>query len=218
MPSAGARCSIWRCRHDEAKARSTTHSAGRKPALDLLCRRLAGGDRTIWIEQLAIAKLDAALASGTIRCKIERIRAKPKLVKRSDQVAVVFLPAELREPWEDRPTIYLNGEPQSGWLFLWNFDRIKYFGDAVEEVAAKPVEMQKTAAEKGHPLRYDWVQIALFADFLRRNSRGITRNRVVHELQHRLPEEGVKVPGDTELQEVVKQVFAFAERHPQKPR
>ena len=43
-------------------------------------------------EQLAIAKLDAALASGKIRCKIERIGAKPELVKRSDQVAVVFCP------------------------------------------------------------------------------------------------------------------------------
>ena len=167
---------------------------------------------------LAIQKLDDALASGKIRCKIERIGAKPARIKRSDRVAMIYLPDELRDRGDEHPYICVNGEPRPGWLFLWNFDRIKYFGDAVEEVAAKPVEMQKTAAEKGRPLRYDWVQIALFADFLRRNSRGITRNHVVHELQQRLAEEGVEVPGDTELQAVVKQVFAFAERHPQKPR
>ena len=47
---------------------------------------------------------------------------------------------------------------------------------------------------------------------------GISRNHVVRELQHRLPPEGVKVPENTELQEVVKQVFSFDERRPQKPR
>jgi hypothetical protein len=167
---------------------------------------------------LAIQKLDDALASGTIRCKIERIGAKPGRIKRSDRVAMIYLPDELREPWDEHPYIRVNGEPRPGWLFLWNFDRIKYFGDAVEEAAAKPVEMQETAAAKGRLLRSDWVESALFADFLRRNSRGITRNHVVHELQQRLAEEGVKVPGDTELQAVVKQVFTFAEHHSQKPR
>ena len=168
---------------------------------------------------LAIQKLDDALASGTIRCKIERAGAEPARMKRSDRVAMIYLPDELHEPGDEHPYICVNDEPQRGcWLFLWNFDRIKYFGDAVEEVAAKPVKKQKTAAEKGRPLRYDWIKIALFADFLRRNSRGITRNRVVNELQKRLVEEGVKLLGDTELQAVVKEVFDFAERHPQKPR
>lgn len=170
-------------------------------------------------EPLAIEKLGGALASGTIRCKIERVGAKPALIKRSDRVGMVYLPDELHEPGDERPYIRINDEPQRGcWLFLWNLDLIKYFGDAVEEVAAKPVKTQKATVAVGHPLRYDWVQIALFAYFLRRNSRGITRNQVVNELQKLPVEEGVKLPGDTELQAVVKQVFDFAERHSQKPR
>jgi len=47
-------------------------------------------------EQLAIQKLGAALASGKVRCKIERIGAKPQLTKRSDRVAVVFSPTDCR--------------------------------------------------------------------------------------------------------------------------
>ena len=178
------------------------------------CRRRPNDfDLSSWRSQ----KLDAALASGTIRCKIERIGAKPKLVKRSDQVAVVFLPDELLEGWEDRPTIYLNDKPQSGWLFLWNYDRIKYFGDFRRRGRGEPVEMQKTAAEEGHPVVHDWREITLFAvqacDF-----RKLNANAIVHELQDRLADEGVKVPADRELQTVVKQVLTFAERHQQTPR
>ena len=76
---------------------------------------------------------------------------------------------------------------------------------------------QETAATVAHPLRYDWIEIVLFADRLRRNSRGITRNGVVRELQQLLPGKDVKAPENTELQEVVKQVFTFDERHPLEP-
>ena len=40
-------------------------------------------------ELLAIEKLYGALTSGTIRCKIERIGAKPELIKRSDRIAMI---------------------------------------------------------------------------------------------------------------------------------
>jgi hypothetical protein len=169
-------------------------------------------------ERLAIEKLGGALGSGSIRCKIERIDAKPELIKRGARVAMIYQPEGEYDEWYENPYPSINDGARQGLLFLWNLDRLIYFGDAVEEAAAKPVEMQETAAAKGRLLRYDWVEIALFADFLRRNSRGITRNHVVHKLQQRLAEQGVEVPGDTELQAVVKQVFDFAERHPQKPR
>ena len=53
---------------------------------------------------LAIQKLGDALAIGHDPLQDRKHQgAKPKLVKRSDRVAVVFLPDGIDEPWEERP-------------------------------------------------------------------------------------------------------------------
>ena len=169
-------------------------------------------------EQLAIAKLDAALASGTIRCKIERIGAKPQLVKRSDQVAVVFLPDEVQEGWEDRPTIYLNGKPQSGWLFLWNYDRINFFNISAEAGPVSAVKTQKTPVAVGHPVVHDWREITLFAVQACLDFRKLKANAIVHKLQDRLETAGIEVPAESELQKAVRQVLTFDERRQLTPK
>ena len=118
------------------------------------------------VAELAIAKLAQALASGKVRCKIERLHAEPVLVTGSDRAAAVHLPQELRWfSWEDNgPVVYLNDAPQDGWLFLWNDDLEKDFSkiflgvSAVVETA--PVKGQKTVAVKGRPPIYDWPEIA----------------------------------------------------------
>ena len=157
--------------------------------------------------QLAIQKLGAALASGTIRCKTERLRAKPKLMKGGDQVAVRYLPAKLREGWEDRHTIDLNGEPQSGWLFLWNYDLIKYFNISAEEGPASAVKTQKTPAAVGHPVVRDWREIMLFAVRACLDFPALKANAIVLELRERLEAAGIKVP-----------VLTFDERHQLTPK
>ena len=86
---------------------------------------------------------------------------------------------------------------REGWLFLWNFDRIKYFGDAVEEVAAKPRRNAKNRCSNRTSLAIRLgTNRALSPILCGAIFRGIKRNRVVYELQQRLAEEGVKVPGD----------------------
>jgi hypothetical protein len=163
-------------------------------------------------EQLAIAKLDAALASGTIRCKIERIGAKPQLMKRSDQVAAVFLPDGEQDGWEERPTSYLNDEPQSGWLFLWDYDRINFFNISAEAGPAIAVKTQETPVAVGHPVVHDWREIMLFAVQAYLDSRALKANAIVHKLEERLEAAGIKVPA-SELQKAVRQVLAFDKRH-----
>lgn len=169
-------------------------------------------------EQLAIQKLDEALASNKVRCKIDPIRAKPELVKRSDQVAVVFLPVELQDPWEDRHTIYLNGEPQSGWLFLWNYDRINFFNISAEAGPASAVKTQKTRVAVGHPVVHEWREIMLFAVQAYLDFRKLKANAIVHKLQERLEDAGIKVPADSELQKAVRQVLNFDKRHQLTPK
>ena len=103
---------------------------------------------------LAIVKLDAALEAGAIRCKIERIGTKPELPPRR-QVDVVFLPDELLEGGQEQPLIHVNGEPREGWLFLWNFDLIKYFN-----LPAEPTpQRQETADNSGRPATRAWEEI-----------------------------------------------------------
>ena len=168
---------------------------------------------------LAIKKLDDALASGTIRCKIERIGAKTALIKRSDRVAMVYLPDELRDPEDEHPYIRVNDEPQLGcWLFLWNFDLMKFFGDAVEEVAAKPVKTQKATAAVGHPVVHDWREITLFAVQVCLDFRKLKANAIVPKLQGRLEAAGIKVPADSELQKAVQQVLTFDKRRQLTPK
>jgi hypothetical protein len=158
-------------------------------------------------ERLAIKQLDDALASGTIRCKIESARngARPVLAKRADRIAAVFLPDELCDPWVERPNIYLNDRPREGSLFLWNYDRIKYFDGSVEIARPEP-------ATRGRPLVHDWIEITLIAVQLRRNYPAIKPTPLISRIQERLEDEGMKVPVLSELQKLADKVFAFDRR------
>ena len=124
----------------------------------------------------------------------------------------------MQEPWDERPTIYLNGKPQSGWLFLWNFDRIKFFNISAEAGPASAVKTQKTTAAVGHPVVHDWREIMLFAVQACLDFRKLKANAIVHELQDRLEAAGIKVPADSELQKAVRQVLDFDKRHQLTPK
>jgi len=130
-------------------------------------------------EELAIEKLNDAFAAGKIHCKFERLGDKPKRLKRSDRIEVLIVPDEIREGWDARLEVRLNGEKQTDWLFLWNFDRIKYFRTPAESAQAKMGKTKETLVAEGHPLRYDWIEIVLFADRLRTRLRRIHRVRDV---------------------------------------
>ena len=162
-------------------------------------------------ERLAIKQLDDALASGTIRCKIESARngAEPVLVKRADRIAAVFLPDELCDPWAERPNVYLNDRPREGSLFLWNYDRIKYFDERTDWVPPKAIEVQKTSAAVGRPLVHDWIKITLLAVQLRQNYPTIKPTPLISTIQEQLEEEGIKAPVLSELQRMADQVFGF---------
>jgi hypothetical protein len=166
-------------------------------------------------ERLAIKQLDDALASGTIRCKIESARngSKPVLVKGANRVAAVFLPDELCDPWVERPNVYLNDRPREGWLFLWNYDRIKYFDESADWVPPKAVEVQETPAAVGRPPVHDWIRITLIAEQLRRNCPTIKPTRLISKIQDRLEAEGKKAPVLSALQPLVGKVFAFDNKH-----
>jgi hypothetical protein len=127
---------------------------------------------------LAMKKLNDALASGKVRCKIEKEDvAKGELVKRNTRVAVVDIPVEfLEQPWEESRTVLLNDKPQEGWLLLLNSDLIKYFGGGAAPTPAAKTQ-EKTSAAVGHPLRYDWVEIAIFIERLRQKLSGIRTQR-----------------------------------------
>jgi hypothetical protein len=167
---------------------------------------------------LAIQKLDDALASGRISCKIERIGAKPVRIKRSDRVAMIYLPDELRDGGDEHPYICVNGEPRLGWLFLWNFDRIKFFNISAEARPTIAVKTQKTTAAVGHPVVHEWREIMLFVVQAYLDFRALKANAIVHKLQDRLEAAGIKVPADSELQKAVRQVLNFDKRHQLTPK
>ena len=84
-------------------------------------------------EQLAIEKLDdaAGVRADPLQDRDASAR-RPELIKRSDRVAVVFSPTELRDPWEERPNIYLNGEPRSAGCSCGITTELNILGISVE--------------------------------------------------------------------------------------
>jgi len=158
-------------------------------------------------ERLAIDKLDAALASRTIHCKIERIGAAPELVKLSDQVQAFFLPTELQEQGDERPAIGLNRMPREGWLFMWNFDLIKYFGGTVKTTPPAPAETQKSPSAIGRPPIHNWPEIEKIAVRLHLKFPALNRNQLIAKVQDELETKGKKVPVLSQMQLLVNRIF-----------
>jgi hypothetical protein len=185
---------------------------------------------------LAVDVLDRAIEAGHVRCKLayldEPVRLDPAtgvLMSRHKvelpkpgtldiAVALDLGNDKLAEGWADEIDIKLRDEPREGHLFVWKPDQLKYFGGDEIAAPAKAAKGQKPPEKAGRPLLHDWVELALIAVHLHLDNPNYSRNKIVETMIERLTAEGAKVPASSELQRMLKQVFAFRKwRLPKRP-